>query len=187
MTRVPLRTPADVTGDHAALLEALDAQGSLINLYRATAHSPEALRRFYDFIAALWSGALTDRTREIAILSVVATSDARYPLGWHLLDAADAGLSQREIIAIVENDAAAVLPAHEAAIASFTRELALEARVTDAAYDAVAAFMPEREIVELTLLAGAYRMVACVANALRVDLDEAPEGALADFNQRKQT
>jgi alkylhydroperoxidase family enzyme len=181
MTRIPLRGPADVTGDHAAIIEALDAQGSLINLYRAMANSPEALRRFYAFVAALWSGALDDRTREIAILSAVAASDAPYPLGWHLLDAADAGLSPSEVRAIVEDRAAVALTAPEASIARFARDLARDARVSDAVFTDVAAFMSEREIVELTLLVAAYRMVACVANALGADLDDAPAQAVAEF------
>lgn len=181
MMRVPLRNPADFTEDHAAFLEGLDARGSLINLYRAMANSPEALRRFYAFVACLWSGALSDRMREIAVLSVVAASDAPYPLGWHLLDAAEAGLTPSEIRAIVDDDAAAALPAQEAALARFARALALDGRVSDAAFAEVAALMPERDIVELTLLVGTYRMVACVANALRVDADDAPARALAEF------
>ena len=181
MTRVPLFSPADVTGDDAALLEALDAQGSLINLYRAMANSAEALRRFYAFVAALWAGALDDRTREIAVLSAVAASDAPYPLGWHLLDSADAGLSPEEIRAIVEGNAATALNAHEAAVACFARDLARDARVSDATFADVAAFMSERDVVELTLLVSTYRMVSAVANTLRVDLDDAPAGALDAF------
>ena len=187
MTRVPLRSPADFTGDDASFLEGLDAQGSLINLYRAMAHSPEALRRFYAFVACLWSGALSDRMREIAVLSVVAASDAPYPLGWHLLDAAEAGLSPSEIRAIVDDDVAAAFAAQEAAVVRFARDLALDARVSDAASADVAAFMPERDIVELTLLVGTYRMVACVANTLRVDLDDAPARALAEFDAARKS
>jgi alkylhydroperoxidase family enzyme len=178
---VRLLSPADVSQEHQGLAEALDASGGFINLYRAMSHSPGAPQRFLALLGALWDGSLSPRLREIAVLSAVAASDAPYPLGWHLLDAWEAGLTDREIDGVIGGNAAGVLSPHEAAVARFARGVAVDARVGDAEFRSVAAFLDERQMVELALLAGLYRMVACVANALEIELDDRPAAALTGF------
>jgi 4-carboxymuconolactone decarboxylase len=183
MARVRLLAAQDVPAEHRAFVEAMDARGSLINIYRAMAHSPVVLRRFSELLLCLWAGALGDRVRETAILSVVSASDSPYPLSWHILDGADAGLTEAEIRAIIGGNAAAVLAPAEAAVAEFARALALDARVSDATFQAVAGAMSEQQIVELTMLAGLYRMVACFANGLSVELDAEAERALTELRE----
>lgn len=118
------------------------------------------------------------RTREIAILSVVSASDADYPLGWHILDAAEAGLTPTEIQAIVSGDCHEVVDPAESSIVKFAREMALNAKVSDGTFAAVAAVMDEKQIVELSLLVGLYRLVSSFANALQVDTEDDPARAL---------
>ncbi len=182
MARVRLLAPQDVPAEHRAFVEGLDAHGGFINLYRAMAHTPVALQHLIDLLSCIWGGALNGRLREIAILSVVSASDAPYPLGWHLLDAEEAGLTPTEVRAVISG-AAAALPPGEAAVARFARELTLDARVSDPTFQGVASFMDERQIVELTMLAGLYRLVACVANGLNIDLDDEPARALEHFRR----
>jgi alkylhydroperoxidase family enzyme len=183
MARVRLLAPAELTDEYRPLAEAMDARGGFINVYRAMAHSPAGMRHLLDLLTQLWSGALTPRLREIVILAVDSASDAPYPLGWHLLDGAEAGLTEEEMRAIVRGDAAAVLASDEAAAARFARAQTLDSRVGEEDYQAVAAFMDERRLVELTMLAGLYRLVACFANVLDVELDELPARRLARFRR----
>jgi alkylhydroperoxidase family enzyme len=171
VARVPLLAPQDVTEEHRSFVEAMEECGGYINLYRAMAHSPRAFRAFYELLLVLWHGALSDRQREIAILTVVSKSDADYPLGWHLIDGAEAGLKEAEMRAIVRGDATA-LPREDAAIAAFARELTTGARVSEGTFDTVRAFLNERQIVELTMIVGLYRFVAGMANALCIELDD---------------
>jgi alkylhydroperoxidase family enzyme len=173
MTRLPLLDALDIGEEHRAFVDAIQSAGGWINLYRAIAHSPEALRRFYQLLASLWGSSIGARTREIAILSVLSASGAPYPLAWHLLDAKDAGLAPHEIRAIAAGDAASALPPDGAAIVEFARALTVDARVDDRTYQAVAKFFDQQQMVELTMVVGLYRMVACVANALEVELDDA--------------
>jgi alkylhydroperoxidase family enzyme len=137
------------------------------------AHSPAAFRRFYELLVVLWYGSVTPRLREVAILGVVAASDAPYPLGWHVIDAAEAGLSDDEVWALVRGDLDA-LPPRDTATARYARALAADARVDDATFAAVAESLDERQVVELTLLVGMYRLVAPAANALEVELEDEP-------------
>ena len=82
---------------------------------------------------------------------------------------------------MVEGEPASALSAEEAAVARYARALSVDARISDATYQAVAGTMDARQIVELTLLAGLYRLVACVANGLKVDLDGDAARALDQF------
>jgi alkylhydroperoxidase family enzyme len=145
------------------------------------AHHPEGLRRFLDLAGSLWGGGLTAREREIAILAVTSASGAAYPLGWHLLDAEDAGLSESETRTAAGLDGGGGLDERESAIARFARDLTVTSTVGDDTFGAVAEFMDERQIVELTMLVGMYRLVACVANALAVELDAQPADALRRY------
>ena len=52
------------------------------------------------------------------------------------------------------------------------------ARPSDATYAAVAAFLNEEEIVELTLLIGYYNLVSRALNALEVEPEPAAQRAL---------
>ena len=185
MARVRLLAPRDIPTEDRSSSGAWTPKGALINLYRAMAHSPVALRRLYELLSCLWGGALSDRLREIAILSVVSASNAPYPLGWHLLDAKEAGLTPSEIQAVCSGDAAQVLPAGEAAVALFAGSLALHANVDTGTFQAVADHMDEQQIVELTMIVGVYRLVACFANGLAVDLDDQPARALEQFRMEK--
>jgi alkylhydroperoxidase family enzyme len=108
----------------------------------------------------------------------VSESGAAYPLGWHILDALDAGLALDDIRAIVDREDGASLAPVDTAVVAFASRLARDARLDDATFEAVAAHLDAPRIVELTLLVGAYRLVACLANGLAVDLDDAPAGAL---------
>ena len=182
MARVGLLAPADAADEIRPLVDAMDARGGFINVYRAMANSPSGFLRLYELLAFLWVGALSDRLREIVILSVVSASDAPYPLGWHLLDAQDAGLTADEIRSVVRGHDAG-LSANDAAVARFARALTLDACVSDADYEAVAAFMDERQIVELTVVVGLYRLVACFATALEIEQDDPAASALAQFRR----
>jgi alkylhydroperoxidase family enzyme len=104
-------------------------------------------------------------------LSVVTASHAPYPLGWHILDAEEAGLRELEIKAIIGGQEDATLEPGEAAVVRFARELAVDAALTDATFKLVAEFMDDRQLVDLITLVGLYRLVACIANGLQVELD----------------
>jgi alkylhydroperoxidase family enzyme len=160
--------------------------GGWINLYRAMAHSPVAMQRFVELLTVLWSGAVSARQREIAVLSVVSASNSSYPLGWHILDAREAGLTDAEIRATVDRNAS-VLASADAAIARFARAVTLECGVADEDFAAVRNLFDEQRLVELALIAGLYRAVAAIANALGIELDDEAAQALEDFRQPERT
>jgi alkylhydroperoxidase family enzyme len=65
------------------------------------------------------------------------------------------------------------------AVLAYAGELTAEASVSDATYAAVAAFLNEEEVVELTLVTGFYNLVSRALNALEVDVDAPAQKDLA--------
>lgn len=171
MARVRLNETADVADDHRWLFERMEARGGVLNIFRALSHSPEAMRRFMKFGSYfLEEGKLDPKMRELAILRAGYICGSAYEFSQHIAFGRRAGLSDDQIRAIGEPQPRMFDP-KEMAVLAFASEMTAASRVSDAAYDAVAAFLNEEEIVELTMVTAFYNMVARVLNTLQVDVD----------------
>ena len=73
----------------------------------------------------------------------------------------------------------ALFDPQQMAVLTYAGELTSNARVSDASFAAVEAFLNEEQIVELTLVVGFYNLVSRFLNALEVDVDPR---AQADFD-----
>jgi alkylhydroperoxidase family enzyme len=157
-------------------------QGGVLNIFRALSHSPEALRRFMKFGSYfLEEGTLDPMLRELAILRVGADCRAPYEFSQHIAFGRRAGLTDAQIRA-VGDPGGALFDAHQLAVLAYAGELTREAAVSDATYDAVAAFMRDEEVVELTLVVGYYNLVSRALNALRVEVDAPAQRNLDALN-----
>lgn len=180
MARVRLNETHDLPEEHRWLFERLEAQGPILNIFRALSHSPVALRRFMKFGSYfLGEGKLDPKLRELAILRAGYLCRAPYEFSQHVSFGRRAGLSDSQIRGIAEPNVALFNP-QEMAVLTYAAELTSESRVSDAAFRAVAAFFNEEEIVELTMVTGFYNMVSRTLNALQVDIDAPALKDLAD-------
>jgi len=171
MARVRLNQTADLPEDHRWLFERMEKRGGVLNIFRALSHSPEALRRFMKLGGYfLEEGKLSPALRELAILRVGMLCGARYEFSQHIAWGRRAGLTDAQIRAVGTPNVALFDP-QQMAVLGYAGELTSAARASDAAYAAVAAFLNEEEIVELTLVIGYYNMVSRTLNALEVDVD----------------
>ncbi len=181
MARVRLNETADLPEDHRWLFERLEKQGPILNIFRALSHSPEALRRFMKFGSYfLGEGELDPKLRELAILRAGYLCRSPYEFSQHVSFGRRAGLSDSQIRGIAEPNIALFSP-QEMAVLAYAGELTSDARVSDAAFAAVATFLNEQEIVELTMVTGFYNMVSRTLNALQVDVDAPALKDLADI------
>jgi alkylhydroperoxidase family enzyme len=171
MARVRLNETKDVAESHRWLFERMDSGGTTLNIFRAMSHSPEALLRFMRFGNYLLTESKLDAgLRELAILRAGWLCRAPYEFSQHIAFGRRAGLSDEQIKAVTD-PSTRFFDAKQMAVLSFAGELTSDARVSDAAYAAVAQFLNEEEIVELTLVTAFYNLVSRVLNALEVDLD----------------
>lgn len=171
MARVRLNETPDLPEEHRWLFERLEAQGPILNIFRALSHSPVALRRFMKFGGYfLGEGKLDPALRELAILRAGYLCRSPYEFSQHVAFGRRAGLSDSQICGIAEPKVALFDP-KQMAVLAYAGELTSESRVSDATFAAAAAFLNEEEIVELTMVTGFYNMVSRTLNALQVDID----------------
>lgn len=172
MARVRLNETADLPEDQRWLFERMGERGPILNIFRGLSHSPVALRRFMKFGSYLLEeGTLAPKLRELAILRVGALCRAPYEFSQHIAFGRRAGLTDAQIRGVLDPNGA-LFDRHELAVLAYAGELTSDARASDATYEAVAAFLNDEEVVELTLVIGFYNMVSRTLNALEIDIDE---------------
>lgn len=179
MARVRLNDTADLPEEHRWLFERMEERGSLLNIFRAFSHSPEALRRFMKLGSYfLEEGKLDPKLRELAILRVGYLCRAPYEFSQHIAFGRRVGLSESQIRGVGDPHVGLFSP-QEMAVLAYAGEMTADARVSDATYSAVAGYLNAQEIVELTLVTGYYNMVSRALNTLRVDIDSPAQRDLA--------
>lgn len=173
MARVPLidDTANDVA--LAALIEKLKGarRGKLLNLYRVLLNSPSLAEAWQAFNTAIrFNTALDDQARELAILRVSQLNGADYQFQIHATQyAPEAGLSPQQVAALDNSEHSNLFqPAHRALLA-YTDAMTLDIEVPDAVFDKLKPHYSNAQIVELTILIGAYNMHTRVGRALRID------------------
>jgi alkylhydroperoxidase family enzyme len=147
-----------------------------LNIFRMLAHAETALRPFLRFGGTILGGLELDpRLRELAILQVAASAEARYEWVQHAQIGREVGLTDAQLAAIELGNLDA-LGEVEQAVVAFAAELVATPRVSDETFEAVRRHLSPREIVELMLTVGNYLMLARVMTTLELELDD-PAGA----------
>lgn len=179
MARVRLNETADVPESHRWIFERMEMGGPVLNIFRALSHSPEALRRFMKLGSYfLEEGKLDPALRELAILRAGWLCRSPYEFSQHIAFARRAGLSDAQIRGVADPRQSLFEP-KQMAVLAFAGEMTANASVSDATWDAVAGFLNEEELVELTLVTGYYNLVSRTLNALQVDVDPRAAADLA--------
>ncbi len=169
----------DPSPEEAALLEPFGAfsGGETFNIFRTLVRHPRLFRRSMALgTELLIKGHLLARVREVVILRVAWRTGSVYEWGQHVRIGRDSGLSDEEIVTLATEAADAVWSDAERLAVTVADELCADDDLTDATWSAALAEWGERDLIELILLVGNYRMLAGFLNAARVDLDDGLEG-----------
>ena len=152
--------------------------GNSWNITHTLANSPAAFTSFVRFLSHLGRHSELPRdVREAVILSVAGRLGAAYEWGRHVPAALAAGISQEAIRSLRGGDVSGLEPLGATA-AEYA--VAVEARcVDDALWQRTAESFTTSQMVELTMYAAFYGLVARVADALQIPLDD-DNGGLAD-------
>lgn len=179
MARLPL-VNEDTSPEVAAVYtEIAGSRGQVLNVFRGLGHAPEGLRR----LAALGDYArfhthLSDRMRELVILTTARANACQYEWTQHVALARRSGVTQAEIDAINAGDTPAGLSAVEEAAVRYTQELGGDRHVSDPTFAALRAHLSEREVTDLTLVTAYYTALGMALNAFEVDLQPGQEPLL---------
>jgi alkylhydroperoxidase family enzyme len=171
MARVPLIDENDAA--LAAVIAKLKGArgGRLLNLYRVLLNSPciaEAWQAFNSVIR--YKSQLDEQARELAIMRVAQLAGADYQFQIHATRyAPEAGITPQQIAALGGSEHSSLFqPAHRALLA-YADAMTVSIEVPDDVYDKLRRHYNDAQIVELTVLIGAYNMHTRVGRALRID------------------
>lgn len=174
MARVPYVTQDELDPEYQDLIISSLQPGKRINVYSAIGNNPPVLAGFREFLGSLWShSGLSDRQREIVILTAASETDAEYEWHQHVNIGTNSGLSRAEIAAIARDDRSEFATEEEALIA-YTRAVARD-RVTDALHEAMAEQFDEEVIVGAASTAAGYAALNTVISALGVEIEDGDE------------
>ncbi|HMO67303.1 MAG TPA: carboxymuconolactone decarboxylase family protein [Novosphingobium sp.] len=123
--------------------------------------------------------ALDPRDRELVVLRLGWVRGSPFEWGGHVQIAKACGISAGEIAGIVDGPDHGGWVLRDSALLRAVDELHHEAMISDATWEALAAFLDERQLIELVMLVGHYTTVAFYQNALRLRLPGGNPGLLA--------
>jgi 4-carboxymuconolactone decarboxylase len=172
MARVPLIEETKHPELAASIAKIKGARGGrLINIYRLMLHSPALANAWFDLNQAVRYGTEIDgQSRELAIIRVAILNGVEYVQRAHgPAYALQEGLTPEQVAALWDWRASQLFNAQQRALLAYTDAMTENIEVTDDVFDNARQHFSERQIVELTLLIGAYNMLTRFLKALKVD------------------
>ena len=148
----------------------VDIDGALVGPFNAMVAAPHVGGPLAELGAALrYRGHLTDRARELSILTVAARRDSDFEWQSHYGIAANLGITDDVLAAIHDRAYPLILtdPIERAVVAGATRVLEGSA-LDDAEYAELVELIGEDGLIELVVLVGYYELLARLLRVLNV-------------------
>lgn len=179
MPRIPYIPHDSARTDNPELFTSILARrgGRLLNLDRMLLHSPSFAKGWNGFLNEVRCGlSVAPHLRELAICGVAVLNGAEYEFQHHAPEFLRAGGTPDQLESLRDFETAAdnttVFNEVERAVIRLTIEMTRTVHVSDAAFLAVRAAIPDdREIVELVGVIATYNMVSRFLVALGVELE----------------
>jgi AhpD family alkylhydroperoxidase len=183
MARLPYVDPASASPEVREALEVLPP----LNIFRTVAHADTAVRPLLRLGGAiLGQGELDPRRRELAILRTAAVTGAEYEWIQHESIARGVGASDEQIAAVKAGDLEGeAFDDDDRLVLRCTDELLRNDAIGEATFASARERLSDREILELILAVGYYRMLAGVMNSVAIDLDAPLGDAVVESAMRR--
>lgn len=172
MARVPLIEEAEHSELADAIAKIKGARGGrLINIYRLMLHSPALANAWFELNQAVRYGTEIDgQSRELAVIRVAILNDVEYVQRAHgPAYALKEGLTPEQVAAIGEWQSSQLFSPAQRALLAYTDAMTRDINVPDAVFVEARKHFSERQMVELSMLIGAYNMLTRFLKALKVD------------------
>jgi len=154
----------------------------IINLYRTLAHNPRVMRDFIKLGNTLLSRTeLPPKLRELAVLRLARLTGSQYEWTQHYPVALQAGLTAAQADALTDWARSGLFNNEQKAVLKFVDEMVSGKPVSDAVFQAVRAFLSEKQAMELAAAVGYWEMVGRFLAALQVDIDRQTVGSAAEL------
>jgi len=145
--------------------------GRLINIYRLMLHSPALANAWFDLNQAVRYGTEIDgQSRELAVIRVAILNNVEYVQQAHgPAYALKEGLTPEQVAAIADWQPSKLFSAPQRALLAYTDAMTRAIDVPDDVFAELRKHFSERQVVELSMLVGAYNMLTRFLKALEVD------------------
>lgn len=171
--RVPPLTAAEAGETGRALLQSLERNGRVINVYGTFARHPGLRRGFSGFGGYIMANStLPARDRELLILRIGWLCQAEYEWSRHALIARRSGVGAEELHRIAEGPMAEGWSAFDSALLRCADELHRDGMVSDTTWMALSKRYSTRQLMDAVLTVGEYNLISMVLNSLGVQFDE---------------
>ncbi|AME27322.1 carboxymuconolactone decarboxylase family protein [Burkholderia sp. PAMC 26561] len=187
--RVPLFDPQELTAAQEAVYETVNSKmvpwaqaagfqaklddGKLVGPFNTILLSPEIAASFLALQASEQEHtSLSERVRQVVILTVGAVWNCDYERYAHAAVAREAGFSEKVISALAEGTDVEGLSATEQLAQRVTWQLTAEHRLSAELYSKAVSVLGARGIVDLIFLAGCYQSIAALLNAFQVPVPQ---------------
>lgn len=145
--------------------------GRLINIYRLMLHSPALANAWFELNQAVRYGTEIDgQCRELAVIRVAILNNVEYVLRAHgPAYALKEGLTPAQVDALSAWRSSDLFSERQRVLLAYVDSITRQIDVPDEVFAALKIHFSERQIVELTMLIGAYNMLTRCLKALQVD------------------
>lgn len=137
-------------------------------------HHPDLARHFLLFNRyLLMSSTLPVRLRQIAIMRVAWIKKARYVWSSHLRTSLRNGLTGEEFEPVKHGESSRYWNNEERIILRATDQAMDNSDVDEATWQALTAFLDQRQIMDFLFTVGAYALLGMVCSSLRIEREDA--------------
>ena len=145
--------------------------GRLINIYRLMLHSPALANAWFDLNQAVrYETEIDGQSRELAVIRVALVNKVEYVVRAHgPAYALKEGLTPAQVEAVADWKPSKLFSAQQRALLAYTDAMTREIDVPENVFKEIRNHFSERQVVELTMLIGAYNMLTRFLKALKVD------------------
>jgi 4-carboxymuconolactone decarboxylase len=175
--RIPPVQKEHWTPDQKAILEPLERQKRLYNVFSTMANHPDLARDWLVFANhVLRKCTLPPRDREILILRIGWLCGAEYEWAQHVRIGKAVGLSDDDLKHIQQGPEAAGASQHDRLLLKAVDELHADSFIGDETWNALARTYDTRQLMDLVFAVGQYNLVSMALNSFGVQLDPGLEG-----------
>lgn len=175
--RIPPVQKERWTPEQKAILEPLERQKRLYNVFGTMANHPDLARDWLVFANhVLRKCTLPPRDREILILRIGWLCGAEYEWAQHTRIGKAVGLTDDDLKHVQQGPNAAGASQHDRLLLKAVDELHADSFIGDETWNALAETYDTRQMMDLVFAVGQYNLVSMALNSFGVQLDPGLEG-----------
>ncbi|MFF6952249.1 carboxymuconolactone decarboxylase family protein [Streptomyces iakyrus] len=174
MARVPYLRREDADESLKPLYDRLETERKVptANIFLALTHAPTQLDAFLTYANSLRAADLSPRLRELAILTVGHATRSAYEVAHHQSHGLKAGLTEEQLAAVADFEDSGLFDETEKAVMRLAKESTLRVDVPEETWQAAAAHLTSRQMVELSLSIAWYNSGVRIMGLLGIDLED---------------